>query len=212
MSTQVDLFTNVEPTSVSPAIAKPFVSRSCGQIKKNFKQLKTIKMYTIITFYIIGYFFFLYVLYKDFDGFDGFVIFFPLIQSLLFALAGLIIGIALPIKYETTSWTENIVTLKDNNTTSGRFFFLGSGIIEGRMKYVFYLQNNDSTYQMAQADYYDAKIRYVNTQPKVVITDKHWAKTTFNKWAIDMADESRQTYIFEVPQGSIKNSYELDAQ
>jgi len=25
MSTQVDLFTNVEPTSVSPAIAKPFV-------------------------------------------------------------------------------------------------------------------------------------------------------------------------------------------
>ena len=28
MSTQVDLFTNVEPTSVSPAIAKPFVSRS----------------------------------------------------------------------------------------------------------------------------------------------------------------------------------------
>jgi DNA modification methylase len=28
MSTKVDLFTNVEPTSVSPAIAKPFVSRS----------------------------------------------------------------------------------------------------------------------------------------------------------------------------------------
>jgi len=28
MSTQVDLFTDVEPTSVSPAIAKPFVSRS----------------------------------------------------------------------------------------------------------------------------------------------------------------------------------------
>jgi len=28
MSTQVDLFTNVEPTSVSPDIAKPFVSRS----------------------------------------------------------------------------------------------------------------------------------------------------------------------------------------
>lgn len=30
MSTQVDLFTTVEPTSVSPAIAKPFVSCSCG--------------------------------------------------------------------------------------------------------------------------------------------------------------------------------------
>jgi hypothetical protein len=30
MSTQVDLFTDVEPTSVSPAIVKPFVSRSGG--------------------------------------------------------------------------------------------------------------------------------------------------------------------------------------
>ena len=30
MSTQVDLFTTVEPTSVSPAIAKPFVSGSTG--------------------------------------------------------------------------------------------------------------------------------------------------------------------------------------
>ena len=30
MSTQVDLFTNVEPTSVSPAIAKPFVRCMCG--------------------------------------------------------------------------------------------------------------------------------------------------------------------------------------
>jgi hypothetical protein len=65
---------------------------------------------------------------------------------------------------------------------------------------------------MRQADCYNAKIRYISTQPKVVITDKHLDKTAFNKWAIDMADESRQTYIFEVPKGSIKNSYELDAQ
>jgi hypothetical protein len=38
MSTQVDLFTNVQPTSVSPAIAKPFVGCCCGQI--NFKLSK----------------------------------------------------------------------------------------------------------------------------------------------------------------------------
>ena len=170
-------------------------------------------MYTIITLYIIGYVFFVYYNYKDWGDWSdwGFIIFFPLLQSLLFALAGLIIAIALPVKYETTSWTENIVTLKDNNSVEGRFF-LGTGMINGSMKYVYYQKNDESTYQMWQADYYNAKIRYISTQPKVVITDKHWAKTTFNKWAIDMADESRQTYIFEVPQGSIKNSYELDAQ
>jgi hypothetical protein len=34
MSTQVDLFTTVEPTSVSPAIAKPFVMRMWRLIKR----------------------------------------------------------------------------------------------------------------------------------------------------------------------------------
>ncbi len=169
-------------------------------------------MYTIITLYVIGYFFFMWVLYKDFEGFDSFVIFFPLIQSLLFALAGLFIAWALPVHYETTRWQENIVTLKDNNNISGRFFFLGSGIIEGRMKYVYYQQNTDSTYQMWQCDYTDAAIKYSDGQPKVNVTDVHWQKSLWNKFAIDLDDESRQTYVFEVPNGSIKNTYELDAQ
>ncbi len=170
-------------------------------------------MNTIITLYIIGYVFFVYCNHKEDGSWSdwGFIIFFPLLQSLLFAIAGLIIAVALPVKYETTSWTVNIVTLKDNNSIEGRFF-LGTGMINGSMKYVYYQIDDDSTYQMWQADYYDSKIRYISTQPKVVVIDKHWAKTPLNKWAIDMVDESRQTYIFEVPKGSIKSSYELDAQ
>jgi len=99
-------------------------------------------MYTIITLYIIGYLFFVYMYYKECNGWDdGFVIILPLIHALLFATAGLIIAIALPVKYETTSWSENIVTLKDNKTLEGRFF-LGSGIINGSMKYFYYQKNN----------------------------------------------------------------------
>jgi site-specific DNA-methyltransferase (adenine-specific) len=43
MSTQVDLFTNVEPTSVSPAIAKPFVSRSTFYQGDFFDESENIK-------------------------------------------------------------------------------------------------------------------------------------------------------------------------
>lgn len=169
-------------------------------------------MYTIISFYVIGYFFFLYITYKDFEEWDGFVILFPFLEALLFALAGIFVAIALPVHYEANRWQENIVTLKDNNNIQGRFFFLGSGIIEGRMKYVYYQQNADSTYQMWQCDYTDAAIKYTEGQPKVNVTDVHGQKTLGNKFAIDLDDESRQTYVFEVPKGSIKNTYELDAQ
>ena len=168
-------------------------------------------MYTIILFYIIGYLFFAYTAYKEFRWDIEIIFIIPLFNSLLFALFGLIIAVVMPIKYETSSWDSNIVTLKDNNSVEGNFF-LGTGVINGSMRYVFYKINDDSTYQMWQVNYYDAKIRYVNTQPKVIITDKRPSKSLFNKFAIDISDESYQTYMFEVPNGSIKNSFELDAQ
>lgn len=167
-------------------------------------------MYTIILFYVIGYFVFLYILYNDFEEFNGFVIFFPLVQSLLVAFIGAFFAFSLPVKYETTTWSQNIITLKDNNSIRGSFF-LSSGIINGQMKYVYYQQNEDSTYEMRQVDYRDAKIKYTNSQPKVIITDVHRKAIKQNKWTLSSSKES-QTYIFEVPKGSIKNSYELDAQ
>lgn len=169
-------------------------------------------MYTIITLYIIGYLYWIYDCFKPFRSLDWEDLFMSIILAIPFGLGGLAISIILPVQYETTVWSENITTLKDNNSVNGQFFFLGGGVINGSMKYVFYQQNEDSTYQMWQVDYYNAKIRYVNTQPKVIITDKRWAKTFYNKWAIDMDSESRQTYVFEVPQGSVKNTFELDAQ
>ncbi len=152
-------------------------------------------MYTVITFYIVGYLFFAYSNYKEyfFSWFDDWamVLGLPILQAFLFGLIGLVIAIALPVKYETTSWTEKIVALKDNTSSKGRYF-LGSGMINGSMNYVYYLQNNDSTFQMFIAHYDDAKIRYVNTQPRVVITDVQPAKNTFNKWAADLNEETNQ--------------------
>ncbi len=168
-------------------------------------------MYTIILFYIIGYFIFLYVVYKDFEELDAFVIFFPLLPALLISMVGFLIAIALPVKYKTSIWSENIIALKDNNSIQGSFF-LGSGMINGKMEYIYYVQNDDSTYQMWQADYYKVKIRYTNNQPKAVITDTRIDDITWNKWAVDVDREDNQTYIFEIPRGSIKNNFELDSK
>lgn len=43
MSTQVDLFTTVEPTSVSPAIAKPFVMCSYCEAAEHVQIIKLLK-------------------------------------------------------------------------------------------------------------------------------------------------------------------------
>jgi hypothetical protein len=164
-------------------------------------------MYTIILFALIGLLFFP-ILNKEFDW-DDFGLYF--IFSVLGAFSGFIIAVALPVKYEKSSWSEKVVSLKDNTSVNGSFF-LGFGQINSTMKYVYYQQNPDSTYQMWQANYYDAVIRYTSGEPKIIINDYRKSKSIWNKFAVDINDESRQTYIFEVPQWSIKNSYELDVQ
>lgn len=171
-------------------------------------------MYTIILFAIIGFILPLYEEIKDYRksyGFDWDMVGFGVISAIVCGFVGFLIAIALPVSYEKGSWSEKVVSLKDNASVNGSFF-LGCGQINGTMKYVYYQQNVDSTYQMWQANYYDAVIRYTSTEPKIIINDYRPSKSVWNKFAIDINDESHQTYIFEVPKGSIKNSYELDAQ
>ena len=91
--------------------------------------------------------------------------------------------------------------------------FLGSGMINGTMRYVYYQKNQDETYKMWQTEYYRASIRYTNNTPKIVIIDKRESKSLWNKFALDpLNNESYQNYIFEVPKGSIEKDYNLDAQ
>lgn len=167
-------------------------------------------MYTIILVAIIGIVIGVYQEIKDF-GWEWDAIFSGILGAIVGAFAGFLIAWALPQNYTTDKWSEKIVSLKDNASVSGSFF-LKCGQINGTMKYVYYLQNNDSTYQMWQANYYDAAIKYSDGQPKINITWLHSSKSLWNKFAIDLNENYGQTYVFEVPKGSIKNSYELDAQ
>lgn len=125
------------------------------------------------------------------------------------AVIGLFVSIMLPMDTYDKQYSLSIETLQDNNSVSGRFF-LGSGQIEGKMKYVFYYEE-DGLYTMMQLDYNLVQIKYSDNKPKLIITEKYPSDAFINYFAIDF-DAFSKTYIIEVPKGTIKNNYNLDAQ
>ncbi|WP_424493904.1 hypothetical protein [Salinimicrobium sp. GXAS 041] len=131
-----------------------------------------------------------------FGGFIGF-----LIGAFLGAMAALIIG--------TDTYTEKSVSyievLNDNQGISGSFF-LGTGNINGEMKYVFYERNEDY-FWLREIDYNRASIKYTDSIP-VLETYKERCKPSL--WGLN--DSSNVYYVFRVPEGSIKTGYNLDAQ
>jgi hypothetical protein len=103
----------------------------------------------------------------------------------------------------------NIETLQDNNSVNGSFF-LGCGQIEGKMKYVFYYEEK-GLYKMCQINYNLVSIKYSEGKPKVNILEIYPTESFINNIAIDF-NVFDKTFIIEVPKGTIKNNYNLDAQ
>ena len=124
-------------------------------------------------------------------------------------LIGSFVAIALPMDTYNKHYSLNIETLQDNNSVSGNFF-LGTGQIEGKMKYVFYYEEN-GLYRMMQLNYNLVQIKYSDSKPKVNVTENYPSNSIINYFAIDL-DIYDKTYIIEVPKGTIKSNYNLDAQ
>jgi len=101
--------------------------------------------------------------------------------------------------------------LQDNNSVSGSFF-LGSGYINGEMKYVFYYET-DGGYKMKQIDYDKALIKYTNETPKVETYREVQTDAFINKFSVYMSGcGCNNKNIIYVPKGTIKQNYNLDAQ
>lgn len=141
------------------------------------------------------------------DGFDYFIMVFS--GLLIGGVIGTAIAFALPAKTEIVKTTYNLEALQDNNSVKGSFF-LGSGQIEGKMKYVFYYER-DGFYKLEQADYEEVKVKYSDEKPKAERFNRKNVKDAFiNNFAIDC--NCYQEYIIYVPKGTIKQNYSLDAQ
>lgn len=133
-----------------------------------------------------------------------------IVISFVAALVGMGVAFALPMKTVTKVDSYKIVCLQDNNSTNGSFF-LGTGIIKGEMKYVFYYEQNGA-YKMKQTDYNNTSIKYSDSI-RVERFRQEEVKAFINYFALDdIGSESNMEFIIYVPKGTIKNNYSLDAQ
>ncbi len=131
--------------------------------------------------------------------------------AILGFLLGLIITTPIPMETHIEQSIVRIETLSDNSATRGRFF-LGSGNVDGNMVYVFYVKEGNDIFSMVQISHEKAKIKYTTSKPIVNIYKITETKgALINYMAIDW-DLGDQTYLIEVPKGSIQNNYNLDAQ
>lgn len=127
----------------------------------------------------------------------------------LFSVIGFIFAIILPMKTITKIDTYNITCLQDNSINAN--FYLGSGIINGEMKYVFYYEQN-GIYKMKQTDCNNTSIKY-SDNIRVEQYRQEKTKAVINYFAIDdIYSEKNMQFIIYVPKGTIKNNYSLDAQ
>jgi len=169
-------------------------------------------MYFLLIFAVIGAVLFIIMTYDDYMPIIMRIVF-ALLMGFMGAIMGGLIGILvasmLPMElYDKVSYL-NVETLQDNNSVKGDFF-LGCGQVEGKMKYVFYVEKN-GFYEMQQLDYDVVKIKYTDSIPTVKVIEKYPTESAINKWGFDW-DAFDKRYIIQVPKGTIKNNYNLDAQ
>jgi hypothetical protein len=104
--------------------------------------------------------------------------------------------------------TDSIVILQDNPSTSGSFF-LGSGVIEGSMVYVYYTDEGPGIYQFHKVDATRAEVHEVaGVEPYVETLGRHFKARVGDHllWQSFCSDN----YIFYIPPGSLTQAISLD--
>jgi hypothetical protein len=166
-------------------------------------------MITIAIFILAGIAYSLYDTISEWGNSFMEHVVFAMFRALFGLGLGLAVAIALPMDTYFKMDVRKLEALQDNGSVSGRFF-LGSGQFDGEMKYVYYYQE-DGYFKMNQASYKHAMVRYTDKTPLVgssmIMPTESWV----NMFAIDL-NIGKTTYIFELPTGTIKNNFNLDAK
>lgn len=125
-------------------------------------------------------------------------------------ILGLIVCIILPMDLYVKEYSWRIETLQDNSNINGSFY-LGSGNINGAMQYVCYRKLENENFKMEIIPHEKGEINYSTNTPQITVREispsNHW----INKFAIDL-NLYQQSFIIEIPKGTIKNQYNLDAK
>ncbi len=164
-------------------------------------------MLTIVIFLLCGCLLSIFLTSFNRPSYMGDLLYKGMVFEILALILGFFVALMLPMDVYNKHSSLNIEALQDNNSVDGKFL-LGCGQIGGKMKYVFYYEEN-GFYKMGQLDYDLVRIKYTNDKPKVNIIHTYPSNSLINYFAYD-TDILNKTYIIEVPRGTIKNNYNLD--
>lgn len=103
--------------------------------------------------------------------------------------------------------TNNLIALKDTSTLQGSFF-LGTGSIDGEMKYTFYYET-DNGFKLRQLSNYRVTIKY-DGHPRIETITKVKTDAFINHFSLFCGKIPE--YIIYVPENTISNNFNLDLE
>jgi hypothetical protein len=130
-----------------------------------------------------------------------------LIALLLTVLMGMIFP---PATQNKLIQSTTIVSLKDNTTTTGSFF-LGCGSVDSEPSYSFYTKHNDQ-YTLESVNANRTLIEFTNQSPCIDIYEKQVIKKGIRRLIGLSTDAGSKSYVIKIPEGSIIQTYVLDAE
>ena len=134
-----------------------------------------------------------------------FVIMFGLFLSIL---TPMLLGLIVKPEIRTETSYTRIANIQDNITTEGSFF-LGTGSIEGETYYYYYYSNIYDGYSLGKIKTSKAYIKYSDKTPVMVTTSYYFKSDNAKYWYYITKHDD---IYFNVPRGSIKVGYNLDAK
>jgi len=169
-------------------------------------------MITLILFILLGIFISYLLTRKNFDPtwMDSSEYLFNGLFGCIFGLiTGFITAFSIPTEKIVVTDVYQLESLSDNSGISGSFF-LGSVIIDGIMKYSYYLKSGDE-YYLRQTNVNNSVIKYSDTKTTLEIERIKQSDYWLNYFSLSIKEQN-QKYIFYIPKGSIKSQYNLDAE
>lgn len=153
------------------------------------------------------------IIYYREIGCDYIDFFSAILAAIIFGLFGAFIGaliaVIIPGKMIEQKETVQIVAIQDNITMNGSFF-LGSGQIDGEMKYMYYYKSDNNTYKFGDIDADICSISYDSIDPRIVLTYEIKDENAFiNNFTLTHKPRLVKATIY-IPEGSLVSNYNLD--
>lgn len=134
--------------------------------------------------------------------------FMAIVFGLLF---GFFISTMLPIETKEIKVSEHeLISIKDNNSINGSFF-LGSGNINGDLIYCYYYKLSETNIKMNSVYVVYCEIVYSKDKPKIEKYETIKTDSFKNKFSLGFINRNIR-YIIYIPEGTIKNNFNLDAE